>query len=113
MDVLTEYKENHIPHKEQAIDEAMIGFKGRLGFKQYFPAKPTKFGIKVRERAKSCNGYVGEFQVYTGRECGRPEQGLVARVVTYLTRILEGNNHEICTESVGRPSMCELWTHVV
>ena len=65
--MLTKCKENYIPHKEQAIDEAMIGSKGRLGFKQYLPAKPTKFGIKVRERANSCNGYVGEFQVYTGR----------------------------------------------
>ena len=63
--VLSKCKENYIPHKEQAIDEAMIGSKGRLGFKQYFPAKPTKFGIKVWERANSCNGYLGELRVYT------------------------------------------------
>ena len=93
--VLTKCKENYIPHKEQAIDEAMIGIKGRLGFKQYLPAKPTKFGIKVWEQANSCNGYVGEFQVYTGREGVRPEQGLAARVVRDLTIAVEGKNHEV------------------
>ena len=93
--VLTKCKENYIPHKEQAIDEAMIGIKGRLVFKQYLPAKPTKFGIKVWEWANSCNGYAGEFQVYTGREGVRPEQGLAARVVRDLTRAVEGKNHEV------------------
>ena len=93
--VLSKCKSNYHPHKEQAIDEAMIGFKRRLSFKQYLPAKPTKFGIKVWERANSCNGYVSEFQVYTGREGGRPEQGLAARVVRDLTGTLEGVNHEV------------------
>jgi hypothetical protein len=39
--------DNYNPNKEQSIDEGMIAFKGRLSFKQYLPAKPTKFGIKV------------------------------------------------------------------
>ena len=30
------------PHREQAIDEAMIGFKGRSSMKQYLPMKPVK-----------------------------------------------------------------------
>ena len=37
----------------------------------------------------------GEFQVYTGREGVRPEQGLAARVVRGLTRAVEGKNHEV------------------
>lgn len=39
--------------KLQSIQRAkyrwMIAYKGRLSFKQYLPAKPTKFGIKVWE----------------------------------------------------------------
>jgi hypothetical protein len=38
--------DNYNPNKEQSIDEGMIAFKGRLSFKQYLPAKPTKFGIR-------------------------------------------------------------------
>jgi len=34
-------------HEELAVDEAMIPFKGRLGFKQYMKDKPTEWGIKV------------------------------------------------------------------
>lgn len=65
----------------------MIAYKGRLSFKQYLPAKPTKFGIKVWERASPRNGYCHEFQIYTRKvEGGIPEEGLGARVVKDLTR---------------------------
>ena len=97
--MLTKCKTNYHPHKEQSIDEAMIGFKGRQAFKQNLKAKPTKFAIKLWECANSCNGYVSEFQVYTGREGGRPEQGLVARVVRDLTTALEGDNHKVCMDN--------------
>ena len=53
--------ENHTPHRESSIDEAMIAFRGTLAFRQYMPAKPTKYGIKVWVRADSHNGYANEF----------------------------------------------------
>ena len=33
--------------RELNVDAAMVGFKGRLSFKQYMPVKPIKRGIKV------------------------------------------------------------------
>ena len=33
--------------REIAIDESMIGFKGRLHFIQYMPDKPIKSGMKA------------------------------------------------------------------
>ena len=57
---------NYSPHHEFSIDEAMIKFRGRLGLRQYMPAKPTKYRIKVWVRADSHNGYVNEFDVYVG-----------------------------------------------
>jgi hypothetical protein len=36
-----------MPGRELAVDEAMIGFKGRFILKQYLPGKPTKWGIKA------------------------------------------------------------------
>lgn len=87
---------NYKPPKEQSVDEGMIAFKGRLSFKQYLPAKPTKFGVKVWERASPKNGYVHEFQIYTGRtEQNRTEEGLGARVVKDLTRNITGKNHVV------------------
>ena len=45
-------------HKENAVDEAMIPFKGRSSLKQYLPLKPVKHGFKVWVRADSTNGYI-------------------------------------------------------
>ena len=67
----------------------MIKFKGRLAFRQYMPAKPIKWGIKVWAMCESKTGYFQCFQVYTGREGGQ-EKGLTHRVVMDLTQHLHG-----------------------
>ena len=82
------------PHKEVAVDEAMIKFTGRSAVKQYMPMKPVKRGIKVWVLADSHNGYFHTFQVYTGKE-GSAEKQLGQRVVKDLTRILKGKNHHV------------------
>ena len=82
------------PHCEQSIDEAMIKFQGRSTLKQFMPAKPTKRGIKVWCRADGHNGYLCEFQVYTGREESN-ETGLGARVVTDLSQKLQGKHFHL------------------
>jgi hypothetical protein len=92
---LREYK----PHKEVSIDEAMIGFSGRLGFKQYVPLKPTKRGIKVWVRADPPNGFVNDFQVYTGRVNDVPEKNLGSRVVLDLMRPIMGIGHHVYCDS--------------
>ena len=57
----------YVPHKEVAIDEAMIKFKGRSSLKQYMPMKPIKRGIKMWCRADSINGYLNDFEIYAGK----------------------------------------------
>ena len=47
--VLPRCRDNYKPGCDLSIDEGMIGFKGRLHFRQYMLAKPTKWGIKVWE----------------------------------------------------------------
>ena len=36
-DLNTKFSLNYNPHREQAIDEAMIKYKGRTSLKQYMP----------------------------------------------------------------------------
>ena len=88
---------NYMPAKESSVDEAMIAYKGRLSFKQYLPAKPTKFGVKVWVRADANNGYVNEFDVYTGKseQTMSGEGGLGERVVKKLCERLNGKNHHV------------------
>ena len=63
--------------------------------KQYNPIKPVKRGFKIWVRADSHNGYVCEFECYTGRKDGVVEKGLGGSVVTRLTRDLVGKSYHI------------------
>ena len=88
--------EAYLPHKECSVDKAMIAFRGRLGFRQYMPAKPTKYGIKVWVRADSRSGFLNEFDVYVGKPPGKEREiGLGKKVVLKLTRNLSGKNHHV------------------
>ena len=70
------------------------------------PLKPCKRGIKIWCRCDPHNGYLSQFDIYTGKDDAHenqtsagegqtqtPQQGLGARVVTNLTRCLVGKNY--------------------
>jgi hypothetical protein len=69
----------------------MIKFKDRLSFRQYLPAKPTKWGGKLWNMADSDTGYMHHFQIYTGKEYSQ-EKGLLYRVVMDLCSNMLGKN---------------------
>ena len=83
------------PSANLSIDEAMIAFKGRSAIKQYMPKKPTKRGIKVWVRSDSTNGFICQFNVYTGKDGNTTEVGLGGNVVIKLTRSIIGRNHRL------------------
>lgn len=97
--VLEKCLKNYNPPQNQSIDEGMIAYKGRLSFKQYLPAKPTKFGVKVWARAHPKTGYIHEFQIYVGKPEGQrgrvSEEGLGGRVIKDLTSSIKNKNHHI------------------
>ena len=63
--ILPKLKDNYKPGENLSVDEGMIGFKGRVHFRQYMPAKPTKWGNKVWQICESDSGYCCGFDVYT------------------------------------------------
>ena len=79
------FQEVYSPGKNVSVDEAMIPFKGRSSLKQYMPKKPVRRGIKVWALADASNGYIANFQVYTGKQGYTTEKGLGAKVVKHLT----------------------------
>ena len=97
--VVAACRTNYRAHREQAMDEAMVAFKGRSSMKQYVPKKPVKRGFKIWVRADSHNGYICQFECYTGRKGGTTEVGLGGAVVTRLTRDLVGKQHHIFMDS--------------
>ena len=103
-------------HEELVVDEAMIPFKGRLGFKQYMKDKPTKWGIKVLVLVDSRNGYVYVkcIQIYTGKnlELSKNEVGLASNVVLELLEVLEQTNPKVYVDIYySSPALfVKLWT---
>jgi hypothetical protein len=84
------------PHKNLAVDEAMVKFKGRCGFLQYLPSKPCKWGIKSWAIADSESFYLLNFDIYTGKETAQNNNlPLGTRVVTNLVAPYYNKAHHI------------------
>ena len=64
--LIRNFQHSYIPGRELSLDESMIGFKGRLGFVQYMPKKPTKWGLKAFVLADGVTGYALNWKLYTG-----------------------------------------------
>ena len=47
--ILRQIEDNYVPYRDLSVDEAMIAFGRHLSFRQYLPAKLTKYGVKVWE----------------------------------------------------------------
>lgn len=54
------------PERDLSLDESLMLFKGRLGWKQYLTLKRSRFGIKIYMIFESNSGYVWDFIIYTG-----------------------------------------------
>lgn len=93
------FQDNYRSYGDVTVDETMVKFKGRLGFRQYLPAKPVKWGMKLWTLAESSNGYLHKFQVYTGKEDNTQEKGLSMRVVTDLLGHLQFKNVRVCMDN--------------
>ena len=89
--LVNKFKSVYVPNEHVAVDESMVKFKGRLGFRQYLPSKPIKWGLKVWSLCESATGYAWNLQVYTGRVAGQQERGLSYRVVMDLIEDLQGS----------------------
>ena len=102
--LVPKFREHYYPSERLAIDETMIGFRGRFSAKQHAPKKPVKWGIKSFNLADSKNGYLLDTLVYTGArtldEADPAFQSLSqpGRVVMHLMRHYLDSNHHLFTD---------------
>ena len=66
--LVANFQASYTPSRNLAVDETMVGFRGRFSPKQYMPKKPTKNGIKAFTLAESEQGYILDILVYTGSD---------------------------------------------
>lgn len=79
------------PGREICVDEQLVPFRGRCGFRQYMPKKPSKYGLKIWAACDVDTSYAWRLQLYTGKPAGeRPAVNLGMRVVLKLTEGLQG-----------------------
>lgn len=53
--------------QELAVDERMVTTKAKTGMTRYMKAKPIIWEFKLFVLADSSNGYIVDFNVYTGK----------------------------------------------
>jgi len=82
-----------------AIDETLVKFKGRVGFRQFLPNKPSRFGVKNFTLSESSSGYVWDLLVYTGKTAHDPEKGVAHHVVMKLLEGLEGKGYNLFVDN--------------
>ena len=66
--LIANFKAGFTLGQEVSVDEAIIGFKGRLWFIQYMPKKTTKWGMKAFVLADSVTGYTYNWRLYAGKK---------------------------------------------
>ncbi|KAI8794715.1 piggyBac transposable element-derived protein 4 [Biomphalaria glabrata] len=65
--LIDNYNTVYTPFQNVAIDEMIVGFKGRWLYKQFNPSKPYKYHIKSFGLVDGCTGYVLNLLTYYGK----------------------------------------------
>jgi len=72
------------------IDEQLPPFRGRSGFRQYVPKKPSKYGIKIWMMCDCATKYMMNAKVYLVKENNEVARGLARDVVCTLVQPISG-----------------------
>ena len=88
----------YTPSKNLSIDESLVAFKGKFGFKQIMPKKAAHQGLKFFIEAESKTGYMLNWHLFTQSNVW-PDP-ITQNIVLDLTSHIEnGSGHHIFTDS--------------
>ena len=100
------------PSKNLCIDESLVLWKGRLGFKQYIPSKRHRFGIKSFQLVDCETKFILDFIIYTGSDTEYqiiPGLGMSGSIVIELMqRYLNKGHHLYIDNWDTSPALFEL-----
>lgn len=65
-------KENYQPGKNITVDEQLLAFRGKCGFRQYIVNKPAKYGIKIVMACDANTSYMLNAMPYLGKHTTPP-----------------------------------------
>ena len=104
--IVYQRKATNVSH--YSTDEHMVKFKGHRRVKQYVKNKHIKWVFKFWVRCDAINGYIYEFEIYTGQK-DAPELDLGENVVLDLTKKLHGTGISIFADNYfSSPTLASL-----
>jgi hypothetical protein len=68
------------PGKEITVDEILLPFRGKCGFRMFIPSKKSKFGLKIYCAVDPTTKYLCKAQVYLGKPV-QPESNHGEKVI--------------------------------
>lgn len=111
--LVEKFKSVFVPNQNISIDESLIAYKGRLGWKQYIPSKRARFGIKLFQLCESESGYIWNSFIYTGKgtvfDKEYEQYGIATKTVLTLMDHLKGKGYTLTTDNFyTSPELAEL-----
>lgn len=82
-----------------AIDEQLLGFRGRCPFRMYIPSKPNKYGIKTVMICDAQTKYMIDAEPYIGKGSNTNDEPLGMYYVKTLTKTLWGSNRNVTMDN--------------
>ncbi|CAH2017704.1 unnamed protein product [Acanthoscelides obtectus] len=94
---LVNFQNNFIASEYLTVDEQLLAFRGRCGFKQFIPSKPAKYGIKTFALCDSKTSYTFNLETYVGTQPEGPYKlsNSSEDIVIRLVNPVAGTNRNI------------------
>lgn len=90
---------NYKPSSYVTIDEQLLAFRGRCGFRMYIPNKPAKYGIKLVMMCDNSTKYMINAMPYLGSGTNSSGLPLGEFYVKELTKSIHGTNRNVTTDN--------------
>lgn len=86
---VTNSKQNYTPGDSMTVDEMLVPFRGRCGFRMFIPNKPAKYGIKVQILADSQTHYMLNAEIYAGKDPTEKKTNNFSNPTQVVLRLVE------------------------
>lgn len=93
------------PGTDVTVDERLVLFRGRCGFKQCMPSKPGKYGLKISVGCNAQTSYAWNMQINTGKPVEAVPLGTWKRT-SHETTPGTSPHASLCQLGHGSPAGC-------
>ncbi|XP_068723941.1 piggyBac transposable element-derived protein 4-like [Montipora capricornis] len=97
--IIQRFRAVYRPERQLAVNENLIKFKGKIGFRQFIPIKPGRLGVKAFTLAESTSCYVLESKVYARKKANVVQKNLGKRAVMLLMEPFLDKGYHVFTDN--------------